>query len=230
MSNEPENEVTASPPVEVEADIASSPPTEVEVDADAEAEFSDEESLDPEPQSDLEQLAARAEKADEYLLLAQRTQADFENFRKRATRDAALAQERGIAKLAKELLPAVDNLDRALQAAATYGAPAGSDGASAPVEVDGEAPAGDRKAAGANHESQLIDGLKLVHAEVLAALSRVGIEPFSPVGEQFDPQHHEAVAQHPFEDQAPGTVVEVYQQGFRYGESVLRPARVLVAA
>ena len=62
-------------------------------------------------------LVAKAEKADEYLLLAQRTQADFENYRKRVARDAALAQERGVAKLAKELLPAIDNLDRALMAA-----------------------------------------------------------------------------------------------------------------
>ena len=61
---------------------------------------------------------ARAEKADEYLELAQRTKADFENYRKRASREAAAAQERGVAKLAKELLPAVDNLDRALAAAA----------------------------------------------------------------------------------------------------------------
>src|ERR1700729_2799052 len=68
---------------------------------------------------DLDELAAKAEKADEYLVLAQRTRADFENYRKRATREAALAQERGIARLAKELLPAVDNLDRALEAAKT---------------------------------------------------------------------------------------------------------------
>src|SRR5918912_911460 len=63
------------------------------------------------------ELTAQASKADQYLELAQRTQADFENYRKRALRDAAAAQERGIAKLAKELLPAVDNLDRALEAA-----------------------------------------------------------------------------------------------------------------
>jgi molecular chaperone GrpE len=79
-------------------------------------------------------------------------------------------------------------------------------------------------------DPQLINGLRLVHAEVLAALARVGIEPFSPVGEPFDPQHHEAVAQQPVEGQASGTIVEVYQQGFRLGEAVLRPARVLVAA
>src|ERR1700722_10093750 len=64
--------------------------------------------------SDLEALAARAEKADEYLALAQRTKADFENYRKRAVREAAAAQERGAAKLALALLPAIDNLERAL--------------------------------------------------------------------------------------------------------------------
>jgi molecular chaperone GrpE len=147
---------------------------------------------------DLEQLTAKAEKADEYLELAQRTKADFENYRKRAIREAAVAQERGVVKLAKELLPAVDNLDRALEAA---------DGA----------------------EGDLVSGIKLVHAEVLAALARVGIEPYSPEGEPFDPEHHEAVAQLPVDGAAPGTVVEVYQRGYRLGESVLRPARVVVA-
>jgi molecular chaperone GrpE len=70
----------------------------------------------------------------------------------------------------------------------------------------------------------------LVHADVLAALARVGIEPFSPTGEQFDPQVHEAVAHQPGEGATSGTVIEVYQQGYRLGELVLRPARVLVAA
>jgi hypothetical protein len=63
-------------------------------------------------EADLDELAAKAEKADEYLELAKRTKADFENYRKRASREAGLAQERGIAKLAKELLPAIDNLWR----------------------------------------------------------------------------------------------------------------------
>ncbi|MGC9219883.1 MAG: nucleotide exchange factor GrpE [Solirubrobacteraceae bacterium] len=173
---------------------------------------------------DLGELTAKAQKADEYLSLAQRTQADFENYRKRTAREAALAQERGIAKLAKELLPAIDNLDRALAAALTFVAGSAEPGTPAPEPSD------EQSAAAPGPEVQLIDGLRLVHAEVLAALARVGIEPFSPVGEVFDPQYHEAVAQHPFEGQAPGTVVEVYQQGFRFGETVLRPARVLVAA
>lgn len=170
-------------------------------------------------QQDLEELSAKAELADEYLLLAQRTQADFENYRKRAARDASLAQERGIAKLAKELLPAVDNLERAVQAAeALMSTPSTDEPDAEPAEAPSAA------------DTQMLDGLKLVHAEVLAALSRAGIEPFSPVGEPFDPQHHEAVAQHQLDGTAPGTVIEVYQQGYRLGETVLRPARVLVAA
>src|SRR6185312_14976696 len=68
-------------------------------------------------QVDLDELGALAAKRDEYLALAQRTQADFENYRKRVARESALAKERGVAKLAKELLPALDNLDRALEAA-----------------------------------------------------------------------------------------------------------------
>jgi molecular chaperone GrpE len=162
-------------------------------------------------EEDLEELAAKAEKADEYLVLAQRTMADFENYKRRAVREARLAQDRGVTRLAKELLPAIDNLIRAVHAAETFAA-------GSPEESAAEA------------ESQLASGIKLVHADVLAALARVGIEPFSPTGEQFDPQYHEAVAQRPVEGQEPGTVVEVYQQGFRLGETVLRPARVLVAA
>jgi molecular chaperone GrpE len=152
-----------------------------------------------EVQQDLHELATKAEKADEYLALAQRTQADFENYRKRAARDAALAQDRGVAKLAKELLPAIDNLDRALKAAT-------------------------------EEHSQLTAGIKLVHTDLLSALQRVGVEPFSPDGEPFDPQLHEAVAQQPIEGVESGFVAEVFQQGFRLGDSVLRPARVLVAA
>jgi molecular chaperone GrpE len=149
----------------------------------------------PEPEDPTAQAA-------KYLALAQRTQADFENFRKRAAREAAAAQARGVIKLAKELLPAVDDLDRALAAAEALG-----DGA----------------------DDTLVSGLKLVYADVIAALARVGIEVFSPEGEPFDPQHHEAVAQLPAEGAQPGTVIEVYQRGYALGESIIRPARVVVA-
>jgi molecular chaperone GrpE len=155
---------------------------------------------------DLEEIVGRADKADQYLELAQRTKADFENYRKRAARESAAAQQRGIVKLAQELLPAVDDLDRAVAAASAT--EQGEDGA-----------------------GTLVSGIKLVHAGVLAALARVGIEPYSPVGERFDPQHHEAVAQQPVQGAEPGTVVEVFQRGYRLHDgSVLRPARVVVAA
>jgi molecular chaperone GrpE len=150
---------------------------------------------------DLSALMDKAEKAGEYLDLAQRTRAEFENYRKRAVREAAQAQERGAAKLALELLPAIDNLDRALAHA-------------------GEA---------ANGDASLVSGIKHVRSDVLAALKRVGIEPYSPEGEPFDPTQHEAVAQQPIEGAQPGTVVEVYQRGYRLGENILRPARVVVA-
>ena len=65
---------------------------------------------------------------------------------------------------------------------------------------------------------------------MIAALARAGIERFSPEGERFDPQLHEAVAQLPVEGTESGTVVEVYQRGYRLGEVVIRPARVVVAA
>jgi molecular chaperone GrpE len=152
-------------------------------------------------QDDLDELGALAAKRDEYLALAQRTQADFENYRKRVARESALASQRGVAKLAKELLPAIDNLDRALGAAAT--------------------------------DDPLLDGVRLVRSELAAGLARVGVESFSPLGESFDPVVHEAMAtvpQPPEGGAASGTVVEVYQPGYRLGESVIRPARVVVAA
>jgi molecular chaperone GrpE len=155
---------------------------------------------------DLEELAAKAQKADEYLALAQRTQADFENYRKRTARDAVNAQERGAAKLALALLPAIDNLDRALAHADDVVAADGGNGA-----------------------ESLVAGLKHVHTDLISALGNVGIERYSPEGEPFDPQYHEAVAQQPVEGAQPGVVVEVYQRGYRMGENVVRPARVVVA-
>jgi molecular chaperone GrpE len=158
--------------------------------------------LDHTPEPEFNEVAAKAEKADQYLELAQRTKADFENYRKRAAREIAAAQERGVAKLARELLPAVDNLDRAL----------------AHVEGDSD-----------NGAGALISAIKLVHADVIAALARVGIERFSPEGERFDPQRHEAIAQQPVEGAEPGRIVEVYQRGYALGDFVIRPARVVVA-
>jgi len=151
-------------------------------------------------EGDLDELVRVAAQRDEYLALAQRTQADFENYRKRVARESALAKERGVAKLVKELLPALDNLDRALAAAA--------------------------------QDDPLLEGVRLVRSELSAALARVGVESFAPLGEKFDPVLHEAMATtpEPANGRDGGTIVEVYQPGYRLGEHIIRPARVVVAA
>jgi molecular chaperone GrpE len=150
---------------------------------------------EPEPEA-----APPSDKAAEYLAMAQRTQADFENYKKRVARDAAVAADRGMAKLAKALLPALDHLELALRAAEEHG---GADFAK---------------------------GIRQIQDEMVGALGRVGIQPYSPVGEPFDPSEHEAMASQPVEGTEPGTIAEVYQQGYRINGTVLRPARVVVAA
>jgi molecular chaperone GrpE len=170
-----------------------------------------------EVEGDLDELVATAAQRDEYLALAQRTQADFENYRKRVARESAAAAERGVAKLAKELLPALDNLDRALEAAEAEEA----------RRASGQRPAPGRPSS--SEDSLLLEGVRLVRAELSAALARVGVESYDPTGEQFDPTHHEAMAQQPVEGADSGTVVEVYQPGYRLNGTVIRPARVVVA-
>jgi molecular chaperone GrpE len=145
--------------------------------------------------SDLDELAAERDK---YLDLAKRTQADFENYRKRMARENAAATDRGMAKLAKELLPALDHLELAIKAAE-------------------------------GHED-VVKGFAMVASEIKAALERVGIQSFSPAGEVFDPNEHEAMVSQPAEGKESGTVLEVYQSGYRINGAVLRPARVVVAA
>ena len=124
----------------------------------------------------LEQTEEAAEQPEDYLALAQRIQADFENFRKRAAREAAAAGERAKSGLVRELLPIVDNLERALTSA-----------------EDGE--------------QHLAEGVRLVHAELIAVLERNGIQQFDPAGDKFDPSEHEALSVR--NDGEPGVVVEV---------------------
>jgi len=150
--------------------------------------------------NDLERLAVERE---QFLDAYRRTQADFENFRKRTARDLAAAEHRGVTRVVKELLPALDNLERAL--------------AAAEAQPDGA-------------EHHLAEGIRLVQAEIIAAMGRVGVEGYSPHGERFDPNVHEAMAQQPVDGAASGTVVEVYQSGYRINDTVIRPARVVVAA
>ncbi|HEY3578473.1 MAG TPA: nucleotide exchange factor GrpE [Gaiellaceae bacterium] len=127
-----------------------------------------------------------------------RLAADFENYKKRAARErqeyVQLANERLIA----ELLPILDDLERALSAAEQH------------------------------EEAQLEEGVRLVHRSLAGLLERHGVKPIETDG-QFDPHVHEALLSQPSEAEE-GSVIDVVQKGYKLGERVVRPARVVVAA
>ena len=156
-------------------------------------------------EEDFEALLADAQREkDEYLELAKRTQADFENFRKRMTAEVQAAGVRGKGQLAQEVVPALDDLERAIQAA-------------------GLDPEGDS-------EDGLAHGVLLVFRSLREGLKRNGIEAVDPKGEKFDPNQHEALSTLPGpEGTEPGTVVEVLQKGYRLDDKLIRPARVVVS-
>jgi molecular chaperone GrpE len=149
---------------------------------------------------DLDELGETKRERDEYLELAQRTRADFENYRKRVAKETSEALARGKAELARELLPVIDNLERALET--------GSDAAA--------------------HEA-LVKGVGLVLEELRGKLAGAGVEAFDPKGEKFDPQLHEALSTQPAEGTGSGVVLETLEKGYRLNGQVLRPARVVVS-
>jgi molecular chaperone GrpE len=158
-----------------------------------------------EVERDLAQLLADAEaKRDEYLDLARRAQADFENYRKRMAAEVQAASLRGKADVARGVVPVLDDLERALQAA-------------------GLDPEGDS-------EDPLAHGVLLVFRNLRETLGRSGIEVVDPTGEKFDPNFAEALSTVQAEGTEPGVVVEVMQKGYRFEGHLIRPAMVVVAA
>jgi molecular chaperone GrpE len=160
--------------------------------------------------ADLDALLADVKRErDEYLELAQRTRADFDNYRKRMAAETKSATARGKAELAEELIGVIDDLERALAAA----------------EIDAVAALeGDSAVEGA-----LEQGVLLVYRRLSETLRRAGVEAYDPAGEKFDPAWHEALQTRAEEDAEPGTVVEVLQRGYRLNGRVLRAARVVVS-
>ena len=178
-------------------------------------------------EQDLDELVTdlRRER-DEYLELAQRARADFDNYRRRAARDAEDAERRGKGALARGLVPAIDNLERALLAAGVKldGRPTGD-------RDDAESPADEPFSREVSAHEALAAGVALVHRELVAALEAAGIEAFDPLGEAFDPSLHEAISTKPAVDgEQPNVVAETLQRGYRVGETLIRPARVVVTA
>jgi molecular chaperone GrpE len=160
-------------------------------------------------EKDLEELEQMKRERDEYLRLAQRTKADFENYRKRVAGEAESARRRGKADLAAELVPVLDNLERALAAA-------GIDPAAA---LAGEVSA----------DGSLEQGVVLTYRDLRGTLERAGVEAYDPSGEKFDPEWHEALATRTEDGADPGIVLDVVQKGYRLDGQLIRAARVVVS-
>jgi molecular chaperone GrpE len=162
-----------------------------------------------EVERDLEALEETKRERDEYLALAQRTKADFENYRKRVAGETEAARRRGKAELAAELVAVLDNLERALVA----------------VDIDPTAALkGEVSAQGA-----LEQGVVLTYRDLYETLLRAGVEAYDPAGEKFDPQWHEALSTRSQPGVEPGTVLDVAQKGYRLDGQVIRAARVVVS-
>jgi molecular chaperone GrpE len=148
--------------------------------------------------AELEERIARLEaERDEYLADVKRVAADFDNYRKRAARDQQSLVARAHERLVKDLLPVLDDLERALEAAEQH------------------------------EEAKLEDGVRLVHRELRGTLEKEGLVEIETDGE-FDPHVHEALLSQPSEEED-GAILQVIQKGYRLGDRVLRPARVVIS-
>jgi molecular chaperone GrpE len=153
----------------------------------------------PEARADLEQQMKELEAVrDSAIADLQRVAADFDNYRKRTARDQEALVARAHERLVKELLPVLDDLERALGAAAEH------------------------------EEAKLEEGVRLVHRELSEVLQKEGLIAVDTEG-KFDPHEHEALLTQPSEAEE-GAILEVIQKGYRLGDRVLRPARVVVAS
>ena len=176
------------------AEQATSATIEAEQNTEAEAVRKDLESL-------RNQVTTAERQRDDYLGLLQRTRADFENYQKRIQRDQAQERRYAYADIARDLLPVLDNLQRALEASRQQ-----------------------------LEQGPLVQGVALVASQLRDVFNRFGITRIDPLNEPFDPNLHEAVLQQPRSDVPPDTVVAVLEPGYRLHDRLLRPARVVVSA
>jgi len=183
----PEQEVT-----EVEGSGSSGPALESGIQEER-AEAAPESEAEPE-----DELARVTAERDEYLELLQRVQADYDNYRKRAAREQERLVGHAHERIVRELLPVLDDLERALEAAERH------------------------------EEAALVDGVKLVEQSLRSALEKEGLVEIETTG-PFDPHVHEAMLTQSRDGAEPGIVLEVLQRGYRLGDKVVRPARVIVA-
>lgn len=145
------------------------------------------------------QLAEKTREAAEFFDKWLRLRAEFENFKKRVQKEKADLLKFGNESLLRALLPVLDNLTRALD----HGKEVGSD-------------------------PSLVEGVELIHKQFINILERFGVKPISAVGELFDPEKHEAVAQEE-SDLEPNKIIGEVEKGYFYHERLLRPTKVIVA-
>jgi molecular chaperone GrpE len=148
--------------------------------------------------AETEELAEAIRRGDEYLDALQRLKAEFDNYRKRVAREEERLVLRASERLVKQLIPMLDDLERAVDAAVEHG------------------------------EVKLADGVRLVHRALADMLQREGLSEVATDG-KFDPHTQEALLSQP-SDEPEGDVIQVVQKGYRLGDQVLRPARVVVSS
>jgi molecular chaperone GrpE len=187
----PSEAVPSQDPIEELAHTAGEPVVE--------GELLDESEIVIEPADELTRLAGER---DEYLAHLQRTQAEFDNYRKRMLRDQTAHLERATAGLIEQLLPVLDTFELALGSAGPVSSEAGAE--------------------------RLRKGVELVYGELLGVLEKAGLERIDAHGKPFDPEEHEAVMHVEDEGGEPG-VRDVVRTGYRLKGRVLRPAMVKVA-
>lgn len=154
------------------------------------------------PQATGDELARVTEERDDYLDSLQRLKADFDNYRKRTERERPLLAEAGVRDLVADLLPVLDNLERALDALVA---------------------AGDAATTG------IVAGVDMVRSHLAALLSGRGVQEIPAHGEVFDPNVHEAVQRMASPEHPEGVVMAVVERGYRMSDVVIRPAKVVVS-
>ncbi len=148
-----------------------------------------------------QQLAEEQRKADEYLDLLRRSQADFINYKRRASQEQGEARIVGQMEVLTQLLPVLDDLGRALR--------------STPSELNA---------------TPWVQGLILISKRLIVALEQIGVRQIGKPGDPFDPRWHEAVTLETRNDVPEGTILTVTRPGYALGERVLRPAQVIVSS
>jgi molecular chaperone GrpE len=151
----------------------------------------------PGPEAELAKLREERDRIKDQLL---RTAADFDNFRKRTQKDLAEERRRAKEDAIRELLPVIDNLERAVSAAT-----------------------------GASEVGAIVEGVRMVLKLFEDQAARLGLTKVASVGERFDPAVHDAIQQVETDEHPPGTVISEVVAGFRLGDKLVRPAMVVVA-